>query len=96
MLSDGVKKVPSSLENVPWKLNSEGPFPSKPSVTIYVAVTDCPFSNFLPKNPSPNNISYFSSWTSCVSYISDVLLRFNMLSTCLYFLPIDESREPET
>ena len=60
-LSEGENNVPSLFVNEPWKLNWEGPFPVSPSVTIYLTVMIAPFSNFLPNNPSPNKISYFSS-----------------------------------
>ena len=61
---DGITGLLLASLNVPEKLNSDGPFPSLPSVMIYVTVITELLSNFLPKIPSPNNSSYFSSWTS--------------------------------
>ena len=46
---------------VPEYVKFEGPLPSLPSVMIYPTVISVPFSNFLPKTPSPNNNSYFWS-----------------------------------
>ena len=46
---------------VPEYVKFEGPLPSLPSVIKYPTVISVPFSNFLPKTPSPNNNSYFWS-----------------------------------
>ena len=63
---------------------------------MYLTVIVWLFSNFLPNKPSPNISSYFSSWTSCIKYISDFLSIFKILSTAEYFLPIPLSLIPLT
>ena len=61
----GTTGLLSESKTLPEYENTEEPLPAFPSVIMYVAVTTAPFSNFLPKYPSPNSNSYFSSWTSC-------------------------------
>ena len=56
-----VSEFGSLSANEPWKANCEAPLLPAPSVIIYLTVMIVLFSNFLPKYPSPNNNSYFSS-----------------------------------
>ena len=53
-------------------------------------------SNFLPKTPSPNNNSYFSSAISWIKNTSDVVVMFKILSTLRYSLPKPVSDVPFT
>ena len=62
---EGIAMLSSESLKLPEYEKLEGPLPSLPSVTIYVTVITVLFSNFLPKMPSPNKSSYFSSLTSC-------------------------------
>ena len=72
------------------------PLPSVPSVTIYETVIIALSSSFLPKTPSPNNNSYLSFVVSCIRYVSDVFVMFNILSTLRYSLPMPGSEAPFT
>ena len=54
------------------------------------------FSNFLPNTPSPKRSSYLSSVVSCIKYVSDISVMFNMLSTLRYSFPKPVSDAPFT
>ena len=79
----GLIAAPSWFVIFPTKLNSEAPFPSFPSLTMYEAVTKLPFYNFLPITLSPKINSYLSSSISCNKYEEDVDVIPIMLSICL-------------
>ena len=81
---------------LPANVNTEGPLPLLPEVIIYWTVICAPSSNFLPNVPSPNNISYFSSCTSCIKYVSDFEVTPTILSIILYCLPKPGSAAPLT
>ena len=49
------------LKTVPENTNPEAPLPDLPFVVMYDTEISFPFSNFLPKTPSPKKSSYFSS-----------------------------------
>ena len=69
------------MATLPAYEKEAAPFPSVPSVTIYVTVIRASFSIFLPNIPSPNRSYYLSSVTSCIKNVSDILDMFNILST---------------
>ena len=81
-MSDGLIAAPSWFVIFPTKLNSEAPFPSRPSVTMYETSIKLPFESFLPITLSPKINSYLSSSISCKRYDADVDVTPTMLSSC--------------
>ena len=84
--------------NNPEKENLWTPFPSSPSVVIYLTLISSPSSpaavpNFLPKYPSPNFNSYLSSWTSLIKKIFEVESTVMMSFIRLYSVPLPSDAE---
>ena len=46
---EGMTLIFDASTKLPWKSNTEAPFPLSPSVTMYFTVMTELFSNFLPK-----------------------------------------------